>query len=375
MQIDSIKLQSYRNYDSLSLSTGKGITVFYGENGAGKTNLLEAIHLCGLGRSHRSAQDRELVSHDNSRGRVVVSASLRDGRHDIEINLDKGEKRCKQIKVQGKPISRLGELMGHVRCVMFSPEDLLMIREGPSLRRRFMDMQLSQLRPAYFYALQKYNSALNQRNALLREGLVKKREVPDALLDVWDEQLAAEAETLSRYRRWFSDKIVKEAAQNYRYISGREGEAFVVRVKGVLAEKENPRDAMREGLLRLRPEDKRRAATHFGPHRDDIVMILADKDIKAFGSQGQIRTAALALKLSQLRFMEEDEGEKPVLLLDDVMSELDPRRRELLLERIQEVQAFVTCTDLMDLSGAKATQRIHVLRENGRAVVQSEMQG
>lgn len=360
MVIRQLKLADYRNYPCVSFSPSEGITVFHGPNGAGKTNLLEAIHLCCLGRSHRLSQDRELIRQGCASGSVQVKVQRRDGQREVMVKLWAQQRRAKQILLNGKPAARIGELMGHVNCVIFSPEDLELVKDGPSLRRRFMDMQLSQLRPSYFYALQRYVSLLNQRNALLRAIAAAGGASKASQLEAWDEQLAREGAFLTEQRRWFAEILEKEAAENYALISGSREEAFHVAYKSQLEGEGKPYQGMIEGLFRTRQQDVRRCATHFGPHRDDLNLTIMDQEMKSFASQGQMRTAALALKLSQLALMRMETGEAPVLLLDDVMSELDPRRRGLLLERIQGVQTFVTCTDKSDLSGARAQAVVEV---------------
>ncbi len=373
MVIRRLTLTDYRNYPCVTFSPSQGITVFHGANGAGKTNLLEAIHLCCLGRSHRTSQDRELIRQGCPSGSVSVQVMRQDGRREVAVRLWAQQRRAKQILLNGKPAARIGELMGHVNCVMFSPEDLELIKEGPALRRRFMDMQLSQLRPVYFYALQKYVSSLNQRNALLR-ALSAPGAAKDAAeqLEAWDEQLAREGAAITEQRRWFADILQRTAAQNYEYISGLKEEVFDARYTGPLSKADKLYEGMLEGLRKTRREDLYRRVTHFGPHRDDLILTLKGREMKNFASQGQMRTAALALRLSQLSLMKRETGEAPVLLLDDVMSELDPRRRALLLERIQGVQTFVTCTDESDLSGAKAQMVVEVCadRETGTARLQ-----
>jgi DNA replication and repair protein RecF len=295
----------------------------------------------------------------------------RDGRREVKIMLWAQQKRAKQIYINGKPAARIGELMGHVNCVMFSPEDLELIKDGPALRRRFMDMQLSQLRPSYFFSLQKYVSTLNQRNALLRSMAVPGANSGAGQLEVWDEQLAREGAVLTEHRRWFAEILKKESENNYLHISGSKDEIFEARYVGVLSEGGKLYERMLEGLYKSRREDMRRFMTHFGPHRDDLHLTIKGQDMKNFASQGQMRTAALAMRLSQLTMMKMETGEAPVLLLDDVMSELDPKRRALLLERIEGVQTFVTCTDRSDLSGAKAQAVVEVQidRETGCAVL------
>ena len=371
MVIRQIRLTDFRNYPCVTFLPADGITVFHGANGAGKTNLLEAIHLCCLGRSHRTSQDRELIRQGSSCGSVQVQVMRRDGRREVKVMLWSAQKRAKQILLNGKPAARIGELMGHVNCVMFSPEDLELIKDGPALRRRFMDMQLSQLRPSYFFSLQKYISTLNQRNALLRAMAAPGANNAAGQLEIWDEQLAREGAAITEHRRWFAQVLKTEAGRNYMHISGSKDEIFDTRYVGVLSDADSLYEKMLEGLYKTRREDVRRCVTHFGPHRDDLHLTIKGQDMKNFASQGQMRTAALAMRLSQLTVMKLETGEEPVLLLDDVMSELDPRRRALLLERIDGVQTFVTCTDRSDLSGAKAQAVVEVQldRETGCAML------
>ncbi len=361
MVIRQLRLQDYRNYPCVTFSPSEGITVFHGANGAGKTNLLEAIHLCCLGRSHRTSQDRELIRQGSLAGSVQVQVMRRDGRREVAVKLWAQQRRAKQIILNGKPAARIGELMGNLNCVMFSPEDLELIKDGPAIRRRFMDMQLSQLRPSYFYALQKYVSTLNQRNALLRAMAAPgPAKTPPGQLEVWDEQLAQEGAAITEHRLWFAGILKIEAGKNYEQISGIREEVFDVQYIGALSKAGKLYEGMLEGLHKSRREDLRRCVTHFGPHRDDLHLTIKGRDMKNYASQGQMRTAALALRLSQLMLMKLESGEAPVLLLDDVMSELDPRRRALLLDRIEGVQTFVTCTDRGDLSGAKAQAVVEV---------------
>jgi DNA replication and repair protein RecF len=375
MVIRQLKLQDFRNYPCVAFSPSDGITVFHGANGAGKTNLLEAIHLCCLGRSHRTSQDRELIRQGSASGSVQVQVMRRDGRREVKVMLWAQQKRAKQIFLNGKPAARIGELMGHVNCVMFSPEDLELIKDGPALRRRFMDMQLSQLRPSYFFSLQKYVSTLNQRNALLRAMAAPgANKCPAGQLEVWDEQLAREGAAITEQRRWFAQILKEESKENYLHISGSKEEIFEARYDGVLSDADKLYEKMLEGLYKTRREDLRRCVTHFGPHRDDLHLTIKGQEMKNFASQGQMRTAALAMRLSQLSMMKLETGEAPVLLLDDVMSELDPRRRALLLERIEGVQTFVTCTDRSDLSKAKAQAVVEVRldKETGCAELMDE---
>ncbi len=343
-----------------------GITVLYGKNGAGKTNLLEAIHLCCLGRSHRTSQDKELVMKGESQSLCQVKCDRLDGSHEVTVKLTPTEKKKKQIIINGKAAARIGEMMGHVTCVMFSPEDLGLVKDGPASRRKFMDMMISQLRPSYFYDLQKYMSALNQRNALLRELSFHPNPKKEGMLPIWEEQLAMFGGTIIEKRRQFTDGLCSLASENYRLVSGREKETFHVSYRGAVSKEDNPKEGLFKALELSRQDDLRRATTTIGPHRDDLTMTLTGRDMKVFASQGQIRTAALSLKLAELTMMEREHYEAPVLLLDDVMSELDLSRRELSLSRIKNVQTFVTCTDESDLAGAQAQRKIRVVLENDR---------
>ena len=348
MQLSALRLKNFRCYQNVTLTPPEGITVIAGENGTGKTNLLEAVHLCCLGRSHRTSADADMIKNGEETAAAQLTVQKRDGRHDVGVRLFMSQRRRKLCYVNGKTASRIGDLMGHATCVMFSPEDLGLIREGPGVRRRYMDMLLSQLQPAYFFALTQYNAALKQRNALLKE---QHGPQPDSQLDVWDEQLALAAEPLVRLRAQAAEKIGVRARLHYSAISGRDNEALTVRYRTQL-DRGDPREQLLELLRARRADDLRRLATTVGPHRDDLTLLLSQMELQAYGSQGQARTAALALKLAAFDLLNEEQGEPPLLLLDDVLSELDPLRRRRLIERVRGAQALLTCTDVTDLNGA-----------------------
>ncbi|MDD2647442.1 MAG: DNA replication/repair protein RecF [Eubacteriales bacterium] len=357
MFLSEIKLRDFRSYERVSFHPSRGITVLTGQNGAGKTNLLESIHICCLGRSHRTAFDRELIRQGAESAVCEMTAEKRDGGHTVRVLLSGDSRRLKDITVNGKRLARIGEMMGHINCVLFSPEDLLLLREGPSCRRRYMDMALSQIDARYFYVLQRYAGALKQRNALLKQIAAGERGEDELL--IWDEQLAQSGETLCRFRRRFASSISPLAKAKYAEISKRESEeleiSYVSQVKS-----DSARDEILTGLLKSRREDIRFRTTAFGVHHDDLRFTLCGQEMKNFASQGQKRTAVLALKLAQLSLMEAEIGEKPLLLLDDVLSELDSMRREYLLASMDKAQTFVTCTDETDLSGAKVDAIIRV---------------
>ena len=351
MRLTNLELLNFRNYTSAALSPCPGVTVLFGDNAQGKTNLLESIMLCCTGRSHRTSRDRELLRLDADFGSVKAEVLRGDGTHDIDIMLSLSGR--KKVMVNGSQVARSGELMGHINGVLFAPEDLNMVGGGPGERRRFIDMELSQIRPSYYYALQRYNRALDQRNHILREMAAK----PSAALSMpeWVHQLAVNGAAVVEYRRSFIEKLSIAANDNHLEISG--GAEHL----SIMYQPSLPDDtcgaaleaAYERALHDAQRIDERRLTTTVGPHRDDIKLLIDGLDVRVYGSQGQRRTAALSLKLSGLAVMRELTGEWPVLLLDDVMSELDPSRRRHLIGRLKAVQTLVTCTDPGDLAGAE----------------------
>ena len=316
MYISLLQLRNFRNYEALELPLENKTCLFLGENGQGKTNILESVTLLSTGRSHRTNRDRNLIRLDQDFARVRAESVQRDGTHSLDLMLSASEK--KRIAVNGLPISRIGEMIGQIKSVMFSPEDLNIVKEGPGNRRRFMDMDLSQIYKIYFYSLNKYGQVLDQRNNLLRSIALTGKGADT--LDVWDDLLVQAAEPIMEQRKRFLQKLQPICERIHAHISGGKETLFVAYQPSVEPE------AMAQELKRTRESDLKRAATSAGPHKDDIALRLDQTDLRYFGSQGQQRTAALALKLAQLELMKEETGEEPVLLLDDVMSELDETR-------------------------------------------------
>ena len=316
MRVTSLSLSHFRNYERALIEPDAGVTVFTGPNAQGKTNVLEALHLCCLGKSHRTSRDEELIQWGRDSARVTVKTAQRDGTHEVAVVLSRTQRKKKTVRIGLRQAERIGELLGHVCGVLFSPEDLQIVKDGPAERRRFMDMQLSQLRPAYFYALQRAVRTLNQRNALLKDIARNPSLLPT--LDMWDEQLARVGAVICENRREAVGRLDELARAAHLSLTGG-----------------------------------RRMTTTVGVHRDDIAITIDGKEARTFASQGQQRSAVLSLKLAQLELAGAESGEAPILMLDDVMSELDPSRRRQLIERIDRVQTFVTCTDLSDLAGAR----------------------
>ena len=362
MQITGIRLHDYRSYEHLVLQPAPGLCVLLGENAAGKTNVLEALFLCALGRSHRTRHDSELIRHGQPCASVGLSLTKRTGTHSIDCRLYADKRR--ELRIDDMALSRSGELLGCLHVVMFSPEDLRLIKQGPSERRRFLDMELSQLQPAYYYRLQQYNLALKQRNALLR-GEKPQR----ALLEPWEEQLAGLGAKLMLSRASFMGKLGVMAAALHKELSGSRETLNVVYTPSLeLTDEKTLTAALMDALALSAERDSLRGGTSVGPHRDDILLELDGVDVRAFGSQGQQRTAALSLKLSELALMREIGREPPVLLLDDVLSELDEERQRMLTEAMQGCQTFLTCTQLAGLSAA-GIHEMMVYRVKGGTVV------
>lgn len=347
MHISWLRLFQFRNYEQASLCPARGITVLHGANAQGKTNVIEAVYLCCVGRSHRTAKDAELIRWGQPAAQVAVQIERREGVEDVSVRIGSGDKKKKTIKINGSQVTRIGELMGHVNAVLFSPEDLRLVKDGPDERRRFLNMEISQLQPAYFYALQRYMRALHQRNGLLRQIAQTGNTALMETLDEWDALLVETGTQVIDRRLRYLEQLAEKAGAVHDSLSSQQ-ESLQLRYQGRALDKETFTRLLHAG----RAEDVRRGSTTVGPHRDDYRIQLNGRDARAYASQGQQRTIALSLKLAEIEVMHETLGEWPILLLDDVMSELDIHRRKMLLQRIENVQTIITCTHLTDLGGA-----------------------
>ena len=338
MYIESIELKDYRNYETLSLSFDKGTNIFYGDNAQGKTNILEAVYLCGTTKSHRGTRDRDMIRFGQEESHIEAVVEKRGIPYQIDIHLKKNSP--KGIAVNKMPIRKASELFGIVNIVFFSPEDLNIIKNGPSERRRFIDLELSQLDKVYLSNLSNYNRIVNQRNHLLKE-LARQDAAGTSLsetLDVWDMQLAGYGEKVIKARKKFMLQVNDIISDIHRKLTGGQ-ENIEVRY-----EPDTKGQPLHEALQRGRERDLRMRSTGCGPHRDDICFMTNGIDIRKFGSQGQQRTAALSLKLSEIELVRLLTKDTPVLLLDDVLSELDKYRQNYLLDNIHDIQALITCT-------------------------------
>ena len=315
MYVKSLDLLNFRNYEKLSLTLDPGINIFYGANAQGKTNILEAVYLAGTSKSHRGTRDRDMIRMGESEAHIRMHVDKNDSDYRIDMHLRKNK--SKGIAIGGVPIRRAGELFGIVNIVFFSPEDLNIIKNGPSERRRLVDRILCEIDRIYMSDLTQYGKCLNQRNRLLHDLYFNPS--LESELPVWDEQLV-----------------------NYgcRIIAKREEKLTLVYEPNVTVEE------FADKVARSRDADRKIKSTTVGPHRDDVCIKVNDMDLRLYGSQGQQRTTAISLKLSEIRIIEERIRNKPVLLLDDVLSELDRDRQNYLLGNIRDIQTLITCTGL-----------------------------
>lgn len=347
MYVKSLVFENFRNIRSRSITFEKGLNLLCGENAQGKTNTIEAVSLCALGRSSRSDREKEMIASGKDFCRVCCIFESRYGEGRIDVILVRSGK--KSISVNYVPITRLGELMGYLNCVWFSPDELKLVKEGPQERRRFLDVDLCQTDKAYYYALVRYNKILSQRNNLLKSGSGSLE--MDTMLEIWDSQLAAEGVKLVTKRRAFVNKLAPEAEKTHlRLTDGKEAVSvrYVSQIEGET--REEMTQSFRELLKKSREKDITLKYTAVGAQRDDIRMEIGGIDVRAFGSQGQQRTSALSLKLAEVSVFEEMTGDKPVLLLDDVLSELDKGRQKRLLAMGGETQTIITTTYLNEVN-------------------------
>ncbi len=340
MRIKTLELKNYRNYDSLSISFDPHVNIIYGENAQGKTNILESVYMCGLGKSHRKAKENEIIKLGESEAHIK-GEFFEDGISErIDIHLKKSG--GKGIAVNRIPIKRISELYGKVSVVIFSPEDLELIKRGPSLRRNFINQELCQIDPIYVEDLINYSKILKQRHELLKklDSPADNKEELMETLDIWDLQLVHFGTKIIERRRTFLEEI-NECIFDIHYDLTEGKEKLKLVYDPSVSE-----DAFYEELLRNRERDKIYKNTSVGPHRDDLLFYEGEKDLKIFGSQGQQRTCVLSLKLAEIQLIEKRKKEKPILLLDDVLSELDRNRQEKLVKGMGNTQTIITCTGM-----------------------------
>ena len=342
MWINKIKLINFRNYENDEINLEKNINIFYGENAQGKTNIIEAIFLCGMGKSFRTKKDKEMIflNKENAIVEIEYKKLDREGKIKIELN------NKKNVYINGIKIKKLSELLGKLNIVIFTPDDINILKGGPQNRRRFLDIMISQLKPNYMYNLNLYLKTLEQRNNYLRQ--IKEEKKDENLFEIWDQKLAEYAINIYNYRKEFIKRINKKIKNIHNEITDSKEEILLEYISECINKEE-----YLNLLKKRRKIDIIKGFTTKGIHRDDFIIYINGKRLDIYGSQGQHRTAILSLKLSELNIIEEEIEEKPILLLDDFMSELDEKRRNHFLEKINDTQVIITCTDKINIENKK----------------------
>ena len=342
MWINNIKIKNFRNYYEQEIDLNENINIFYGENAQGKTNIIEAIFVCAMGKSFRAKKDKEMINLNSENASIEIEYQKTDRDGKIKINI--GNK--KSVSVNGVKIKKLSELLGNINVVIFTPDDINILKGGPSNRRRFLDIMISQLRPNYMYNLNLYLKTLEQRNNYLRQ--IREQNKDESLLDIWDEKISEYAINIYNYRKEFIEKIKNKIKNIHSEITDKKEEIEIEYISECKSKEEYLR------LLKQRRKlDIIKGFTTKGVHRDDFMIYINKKELDIYGSQGQHRTAILSLKLSELNIVYDEIGEYPILLLDDFMSELDAKRRNHFLEKIRNTQVIITCTEKINVENKK----------------------
>ena len=350
MKLQRLTLDNYRNYCHLELETNHRVNLFIGPNAQGKTNLLESIHVLALTKSHRTVREKELIRWEAESAHLHAQVEKKYGEIRLDLQLSS---QGKKAKLNGLEQKKLSSYVGSFNVVMFAPEDLEIVKGSPAVRRRFLDMEIAQVQPAYLHHLLQYQKTLAQRNQFLKQALSRPGSLNDTMLEVWNEQLAEHGSKIIKKRESFIDKLQLWAERTHAGITNGKERLRIRYVPSVGAEDGGTQDEtmlferFMVKLSHVKEQEFKRGATLVGPHRDDLVFFINDKPVQTYGSQGQQRTTALSLKLAEIELMNQETGEYPVLLLDDVLSELDPYRQTQLIETFQsKVQTFVTSTGI-----------------------------
>ncbi|NLM35776.1 MAG: DNA replication/repair protein RecF [Clostridiales bacterium] len=341
MHVKYLQILNYRNYKELFLELNENVNVFIGDNAQGKTNILESIYYCSFGRSHRTNKDKEVIKWNENKAYIKLYVVRERMDKKIEIKILKEGK--KAININSIKINKIAELMGVCNVVMFSPEDLKIVKESPGHRRRFLNMELCQLDRKYYYNLVQYNKVLMERNTVL-----KGKQIDESILDIYDDQLASFGEYVIKQRLWYIEQLNKYGKSIHKDITSNMEDVefgYLCQLKAF----DNIKMDLLQLLKKNRASDILKHITSVGPHRDDFYIKLNGIDTRNFGSQGQQRTSVLTIKFASLKIIKEVTGEHPILLLDDVLSELDLKRQKYVLNSISDVQTIITCTGIEDI--------------------------
>ena len=358
MYIKELSLQDFRSYSNLDIVLDNGINIFRGDNAQGKTNILESIYLCATARSHRTHKEKEIIRWNQECAHVKLKVQKKYVEDTIDFHLSQ---KSKSALINKLPIGRLGELFGALNIVMFSPEDLQLIKNSPKERRRFLDIELCQIDKMYYYALRQYSKVLKQRNLALKDF---RNQRDYSMLDIWDMQLEEYAKSVIEKRVAFARELNSIAREIHGDISGKKEELEIIYMPSTEAAD------FKDKIAKYRERDILYQTTSIGPHRDDLKFLINEMDVKTYGSQGQQRTVVLAMKLAELKIMKKYIGEEPVLLLDDVLSELDEKRQTDLFKYTENTQTLITCTGIEQ--SVWNTQKIGKLYNVTRGIVVSQ---
>ena len=331
MYIKEVTLENFRNYEKQKVEFNENINIIYGNNAQGKTNIIESIFLCAFGKSYRAKKDIDLIKFNTNNSSVEVQYRKTDREGKIRAN------------IKEKKTFFISDIIGKINVVIFTPDDIEIIKDGPQRRRKFLDMMISSLKPNYIHLLNLYNKTLEQRNNYLRQ--IKYENKNPQMLDIWDEQLSEYAVNIYEYRKYYIEKI-SEKIESFHSLITKSGKEEI-KIKYI--SNSNNKEKFLENLRKSRNIDIKRGYTATGVHRDDLMIYVNSKPVSIFGSQGQQRTAILTLKLCELKVVTEELGETPILLLDDFMSELDEKRRKSFLENLNDSQVIITCTDKIQI--------------------------
>lgn len=347
MYIKSIKGKNYRNYDDIDITLSKNLNIFLGENAQGKTNLAEALYFIGTLKSHRTSRNKELIKWNENDTYIKASIYGKFSEDIIEVFISLKEKNY--VKINGVKATKATDVLGRLNIVMFSPEDLKLVKEGPSIRRKFIDFELCQIRPKYHYLINRYNKILSQRNNILRSLQFSKD--LESTFEIFTDQLIEVAAEVIIMRNDFLDRINKISYEIHSKITNGLEEleiSYICDVKN-FSSKENIKNELINKFKSKKMLEIKKGYSLVGPHKDDILIKVNSVDTRIFGSQGQQRSAALSLKLSEIEIINSIKGEYPILILDDVLSELDENRQKYLINNLKHLQTILTCTSGSDI--------------------------
>ena len=341
MWIEKIKLKNFRNYENQEIILNKNINIFYGENAQGKTNIIESIFLSSIGKSFRTSKDSELIKFGQND--TFLEFDFQNSKREGNIKINISNK--KNIFLNKIKLKKLSELLGNIHTVIFTPDDINILKQGPQMRRKFLDIMISQLRPNYMHVFSLYYKALEERNNYLKK--IKTENADENLLELWDEQLINYGKMISDYRKEFIEKIKNKIKEIHFNITENKEEIKINYITDCL-EKENFKNLLKQ----RRKLDIIKGYTTRGIHRDDFEIYIINILVNTYGSQGQHRTAILSLKMAELQVIQDEIGEEPILLLDDFMSELDEKRRLNFLNSIKNNQVIITCTEKFEITNS-----------------------